>query len=101
MMLIEYDSSIDLGEIINTNKIVFLDFYTPTCGRCKMQKVIFDKNPGDYTVVMIDSSKNRDIALFNKVLGVPNVKVYKNGNLLDKYSGGFLSRNDLLEILGE
>ena len=87
----------DLKEEISEG-VVIVYFYTPTCGRCKMQKTIFNKlQDKDFKVVGVDATVHRKLALKYKVLSAPNCFVYKDKEIV--FNGGFLSRSALENIL--
>ena len=80
--------------------VVVVYFYTPTCGRCKMQKTIFNKlQDKDFKVVGVDATVHRKLALKYKVLSAPNCFIYKDKELV--FNGGFLSRSALESILNQ
>ena len=89
----------DLKEEISEG-VVVVYFYTPTCGRCKMQKTIFNKlQDKDFKVVGVDATVHRKLALKYRVLSAPNCFVYKDKELV--FNGGFLSRSALENILNQ
>ena len=89
----------DLKEEISEG-VVVVYFYTPTCGRCKMQKAIFNKlQDKDFKVVGVDATVHRKLVLKYKVLSAPNCFVYKDKEIV--FNGGFLSRSALENILNQ
>ena len=89
----------DLKEEISEG-VVVVYFYTPTCGRCKMQKTIFNKlQDKDFKVVGVDATVHRKLVLKYKVLSAPNCFVYKDKEIV--FNGGFLSRSALENILNQ
>ena len=89
----------DLKEEISEG-VVVVYFYTPTCGRCKMQKTIFNKlQDKNFKVVGVDATVHRKLALKFKVLSAPNCFAYKDKELV--FNGGFLSRSVLENILNQ
>ena len=89
----------DLKEEISEG-VVVVYFYTPTCGRCKMQKTIFNKlQDKDFKVVGVDATVHKKLALKYRVLSAPNCFIYKDKELV--FNGGFLSRSALESILNQ
>ena len=89
----------DLKEEISEG-IVVVYFYTPTCGKCKMQKNIFNKlQDKDFKVVGVDATVHRKLALKYRVLSAPNCFVYKDKEVV--FNGGFLSKTVLESILNQ
>ena len=80
--------------------VVVVYFYTPTCGKCKMQKTIFNKlQDKDFKVVGVDATVHRKLVLKYKVLSAPKCFVYKDKEIV--FNGGFLSRSALENILNQ
>ena len=89
----------DLKEEISEG-VVVVYFYTPTCGKCKMQKTIFNKlQDKDFKVVSVDATIHKKLALKYRVLSAPNCFIYKDKELV--FNGGFLSRSALENILNQ
>ena len=89
----------DLKEEISEG-VVVVYFYTPTCGRCKMQKTIFNKlQDKDFKIVGVDATVHRKLALKYRVLSAPNCFIYKDKEVV--FNGGFLSRSALENILNQ
>ena len=89
----------DLKEEISEG-VVVVYFYTPTCGRCKMQKTIFNKlQDKDFKIVGVDATVHRKLALKFKILSAPNCFIYRDKELV--FNGGFLSRSALENILNQ
>ena len=89
----------DLKEEISEG-VVVVYFYTPTCGRCKMQKTIFNKlQDKDFKVVGVDATVHRKLVLKYKVLSAPNCFIYKDKEIV--FNGGFLSKTVLENILNQ
>ena len=87
----------DLKEEISEG-VVVVYFYTPTRGKCKMQKNIFNKlQDKNFKVVGVDATVHRKLALKFKVLSAPSCFIYKDKEVV--FNGGFLSRSALESIL--
>ena len=50
---------------------------------------------GKIKITKVDASKNRRLCLNLKVLGLPTFLFYKNGEEVDRLTGGNLSINDI------
>ena len=89
----------DLKEEISEG-VVVVYFYTPTCGRCKMQKTIFNKlQDKDFKVVGVDAVEFREVAFKYKVLSAPHCFIYRDKEIV--FNGGFLSKTVLENILNQ
>ncbi|HKK25504.1 MAG TPA: thioredoxin [Gracilimonas sp.] len=79
------------NEIINDDTPVLVDFYADWCAPCKMMTPILQQLKsamGDkLTIIKIDTEKNPDVAIRYQVRGIPNLILFKNGELLWQQAG--------------
>jgi thioredoxin 1 len=78
-------------EIINSPTPVLVDFYATWCGPCKTMMPALDtlkEKMGDQVrIIKIDVDKNLDLAVEQKVMGVPTLALFQNGRELWRDSG--------------
>lgn len=90
------------GDLLNSNKMVLVDFHATWCGPCKMLSPIIQrvaKKVGDSVrVVKIDVDKNQSLANTLSVRGVPTIILYKDGKQVWRQSG-VVQERDLLKII--
>ena len=92
----------EYNELLNTNKIVLIDFYAEWCAPCKkmtpyllkMQKEMADK----VTIVRLNADENKTLISQMKIDELPTLFIYKNNQVLWKHSG-FISEEDLTKQL--
>jgi thioredoxin 1 len=71
-------------------KLVIVDFSAEWCGPCKMIAPTFEalsKEHADVVFIHVDVDVLEDLPDGSDVRGVPTFKFFKDGNLLDTFSG--------------
>lgn len=79
------------NKLINSDKLVLVDFNAVWCAPCKKMKPFIDKIKKDFQdsviVLKIDVDENSSLAKTLKVSGLPALKLYKNGNVVWEHTG--------------
>jgi len=99
---VELDDSTLSGFISQASKPVMVDFFSPTCGPCRMLAPHIDtmakKFLGRVIIAKFDTSRNQTAAFQYKIKGVPTLLFFKNGELVDQKTGA-LPEQDLAQLL--
>ena len=73
------------------DKSVLVDFWAEWCGPCKMIGPILEKlaeeNKENWELAKVDTDKNQEIAIIYGVRGIPNVKLFRNGEVINEFTG--------------
>ena len=81
--MLELDKENFEEEVINAGKTVFVDFYSDGCEPCKalmpVVHALAEKYGDKMKFTKINTMKARRLAIAQKVLGLPVMAIYKNG----------------------
>ncbi len=79
------------SEVIRGETPVLVDFYADWCAPCRMMPPILKElkqNMGNsLNIIKIDTEKNPDVAIRYQVRGIPNLILFKEGNVLWQQAG--------------
>jgi thioredoxin 2 len=88
---VELDDSNFEAFINQATKPVMVDFFSPTCGPCRMMSPVIDnlvpKYLGKVILGKLDTSRNRMVPSQYQIRGVPTLIFFKNGQMVDQMTG--------------
>mgnify|MGYP000967814225 FL=1 len=87
------------AEVLQAGGVVLVDWWGPKCEHCLelMPSVeeLADKYQGRMKFCSVDTSGNRRLAISQKVLGLPAILFYENGEKIDELSGQEITPEDI------
>lgn len=90
-MAIELTDSNFEQEVIKSSVPVLVDFWAPWCGPCKMLAPILDELSKEYEgrvkIGKVNVDDNQAKAGEYNVMSIPNLKLFKDGKLIDEMVG--------------
>jgi len=90
------------GFINEVSKPVLVDFFSPTCGPCRMLAPVIEalakKYYGRVVIAKLDTSLNQMTASHYRIRGVPTLIFFKNGQMVNQITGA-LPEHELERII--
>ena len=88
--------------LLNSDKLVLIDFYAEWCEPCKKMKPYLDEISKDMTtkvsIIRINADDNKEICKELKIDGLPVLKLYQNKSLVWSNTG-FIEKEEVLKHL--
>lgn len=69
-------------EVLNSDKLVLIDFWASWCGPCMMVSPIVDEiaeEHPEYTVCKVNVDEEGELAAMFNIMSIPTLMVFKNG----------------------
>ena len=87
-------------EVLSYNGTVVVDFYGTWCMPCRMLAPIVEKVAEEKNIKLakVDIDENEELVREFKIMSVPTLKIFKNGELINS-SVGVINEKTLLELL--
>ena len=89
------------AEVLNSNKVVLLDFYADWCGPCRMIAPSLEQIAAEHpqiTVGKINVDNNMELAMQFNVTSIPLLVVMKDGQVINQ-SLGACPKEEILALL--
>ncbi len=90
----------NFDELLEDGKLVIVDFWAVWCGPCRMLSPLLDEVEEEMadkiTVVKVNVDDADEIAMRYRIMNIPTLLYFKNGQLVDK-SVGAMPKNLLVD----
>lgn len=94
----------NLEEVLQTDKLVVIDFWAEWCGPCKVVGPIIDEISKEYkdkvVIGKVDVDNNDEAATKYNIRNIPTILFIKNGEIVDKIVG-VTSKKPLVEKINQ
>ena len=89
--LVELTSATWENEVLKSNGLTMVDFWAVWCGPCRMIAPTVEELAKEYTgkvkVCKLNTDENPDVASKYKIMGIPTIMFFKNGEKVDQVVG--------------
>ncbi|PIP64775.1 thioredoxin [Candidatus Roizmanbacteria bacterium CG_4_9_14_0_8_um_filter_34_12] len=100
-MVIQADEKNFKELVLESKKLVFVDFYAPWCGPCQVTAPVIDQiaeERKETSFVKVDVDKNGQIASQYNVFSIPTFIIFNQGKVITQFTGAMGKERFIEEI---
>lgn len=100
-MVIQADEKNFKEIVLESKKLVFVDFYAPWCGPCQVTAPVIDQiaeERKETSFVKVDVDKNGQIASQYNVFSIPTFIIFNQGKVITQFTGAMGKERFIEEI---
>lgn len=90
-------------EVINSERVILVDFFATWCGPCQMLGPVLEKistSRADFDIAKVDIDQAADLASRYRIEVVPTMLIFKDGNIVDRMEG-YLDENTIASKMAQ
>jgi len=89
--IVDLTSAVWDGEVLQSKGLVMVDFWAVWCGPCRMIAPAIEELAKEYAgklkVGKLNTDENPDVASKYKIMGIPTIMFFKDGQKIDQVVG--------------
>lgn len=89
------------SEVLNSKKLILVDFFATWCGPCKMLAPVLEEiasSRDDFDIAKVNVDEAGEIASKYEIEVVPTMIIFKNGQVKEQFEG-FYEKNDIIKLV--
>ncbi len=86
------------SEVLQTEGLVLVDYWNEGCEPCKALLPLVEALESEYSTVKfckLNTSQARRVAISQRVMGLPNISLYKDGKKIDEVTKETASKENV------
>lgn len=103
-MVINLSESNFSKEVLESDKVVLVDFWAPWCGPCKMLSPVIEEIAAEYQgkakICKLNTDENMNLASKFQITSIPCIILFKGGAPIQKIVG-FRPKADIQKVLDD